>query len=301
MPGDVTRVDIWPSSEFHWKPSQHVFLRFTEIAPFETHPFTVAIAESTCGSARHLVFLPRARAGFTHKLTSYTQTHASTDSKAVTTSVWLDGPYGGLSRQLYHRYDALILLAGGTGITACFPWLQDVIIRGQGRECGSKTKRVVLVWAVKKSDSLQWLGEEFGSLGKAKKASQVELGIRMHITGGDPPQLDDGASTSHSERSDPVAKEGQLLAVDISSVDKEPALSSPFRHVNALGATVHTGRPIMQNVLQDFVRAGERTMVIGCGPVGFRADLGNAVAGAQSRVLKGEIVELAMHLERFGW
>jgi predicted ferric reductase len=300
VPGDATRVDIWPSGEFHWKPSQHVFLRFTDIAPLENHPFTIATAESTGGSPRHLIFLLRAHAGFTRKLTSYARTHASMDSKEVSTSVWLDGPYGGLPHRLHNRYHTLILLAGGTGITACFPWLQEVITRAREEESGSKIKRVVLVWAMKRPDPVQWLADEFDNLAEAKKiASQVELGIRVHITGGDP-LMDDGTFTQYSKATAEGEKQDEL-SVNVSPVDNESAPSSPLSHVIALGATVHSGRPVIRNVLQDFVRQGERTMVIGSGPHTFRADLGNVVAAAQSRVLKGEIVELALHLETFGW
>jgi hypothetical protein len=89
--------------------------------------------------------------------------------------------------------------------------------------------------------------------------------------------------------------------VDVAPADEKPAPPSPLSHVTILGATAHTARPIMPTALQDFVRQGERTMVIGCKPDTFRADLGNALAAAQSRILKGEIVELAMHLETFEW
>jgi len=301
VPGDVTRIDVWPSGGFHWKPSQHVFLRFTDLAPLDNHPFTIATAESARGLPCHLVFLPRAHAGFTRKLISYVQAHASTDDRAVTTSVWLDGPYGGFHRPLHTRYDTLILLAGGTGITACFPWLQDAIARAREQESDSRIKRVVLVWAMKRPGAVQWLADEFDSLAEAKKtADKVALEIRVHVTGGEL-VTDNGTSTQHSKASAAeAAKEGEPN-VDVVAVYEKPAPSSPLSHVTVLGATVHTGRPIMSTVLQDFVQQGERTMVIGCGPDTFRADLGNAVAAAQSRIFKGEIVELAMHLEAFGW
>jgi hypothetical protein len=72
-------------------------------------------------------------------------------------------------------------------------------------------------------------------------------------------------------------------------------------YMTALGAAIHTRRPHMPALLEDVVRQGERTMMIGCGPNTFRADLGNAVAVFQTKELEGEAVELAMHLESFGW
>jgi len=292
VPGDVTRIDVWPSGEFHWKPSQHVFLRFTNITPLDNHPFTIATAELARSSPCHLVFLPRAHTGFTRKLISYVQAQGSTDDRAITTGIWLDGPYGGFHHSLHKRYDTLILLAGGTGITACFPWLQDIVSRPREQESDSRIKRVVLVWAMKKPDAVEWLADEIDSLVEAKKtAGKVELEIRVHVTGSEPVS-ENGSSTQYSK-----AKEGELN-VDIVSVDEK---QTPLSHITTLGATVHAGRPIMPNVLQDFVRRDERTMVIGCGPDTFRADLGNAVAAAQSRVFRGDTIELAMRLETFGW
>ncbi|KAJ9213742.1 hypothetical protein DTO166G4_4673 [Paecilomyces variotii] len=299
---DVTRIDVWPSDGFHWKPSQHVFLRFPDIAPLDNHPFTIAIAESASGSPCHLVFLARAHAGFTRKLRSYVQAHHSTDDKKIITSVWLDGPYGGMRRPPHNRYDTLILVAGGTGITACFPWLQDAVARAGKRESDSRIKRVVLVWSMKRPDAIQWLADEFDSLAAANKiADKIALEIRLHITEAEP-LTDDGRFTQHYQASSAEATKVCELNVDVASPEKTPAPSSPLmRRVTTFNATIHSGRPIMPTVLRDSVRQGERTMVIGCGPATFRADLGNAVAAAQSRVFRGEIVELAMHLETFGW
>jgi len=298
--GDVTRVDIWFSSVFHWKPSQHVFLRFNDISALDNHPFTIATAESVSNSGSHLVFLPRAHAGFTRKLLSYTQDHSSMGDKAVTTPVWIDGPYGGLSHSLHHRYDTLILLAGGTGITACFSWIQDIVLGIHKQDSVYRIKRVVLVWAMKTPDAVQWLADEFRNLAETKeRVNQASLEIRVHITGGKRIS-NKGDSNQPYDSHASTAKEGETN-VDTTPVDENIVSSSPLSYVTDLGATVHTGRPNMSSVLQDFVRQGERTMVIGCGPDTFRADLGNAVATAQSMVFKGEIVELAMHLETFGW
>lgn len=300
VPGDVTRVDIWLSGIFHWKPSQHVFLRFNDIAPLDNHPFTIATAESATSSGSHLVFLPRAHAGFTRKLFSYAQDHTLMEDKAVTTSVWLDGPYGGLRHSLHHRYDTLILIAGGTGITACFSWLQDVVSGIRKQDSVYRIKRVVLVWAMKAPDAVQWLADEFRSLTETKeRVNKVTLEIRVHITGGKR-MANNGDSNQPYASYGPTAKKGDPN-VDATPIDENTIPPSPLSYVTDLGATVHTGRPNMSSVLDDFVRQGERAMVIGCGPDTFRADLGNAAAAAQIRILKGQIVELAMHLETFGW
>jgi len=303
MPDGVTRVDVWSSSDIHWKPSQHCFLRFPDISPFDSHPFTIATIESAVGSPRHLVFLTRTHSGFTRKLRSYVQARCS-EAETVTTSVWLDGPYGGIHYQLHKRYDTMILLVGGTGITACFPWIQNAMSLATDPDTETKISRVVLVWAMKTPGAVQWLANEIGNLAvDAKIPETLTLEIRVHITGR-PQASEAGLSALSADAStDAAAIEAMKKdpIVDHAPLDEATMPSSQLSPVTSLGAAVRYGRPTMPEVLQDFVRQGERTMVIWCGPDTFKADLGNAIASAQTRVVKGEVVELAMHLETFGW
>jgi NAD(P)H-flavin reductase len=283
----------------------------------ENHPFTIATAAPRGPSSisdeqqqkprLHLVFLARTHAGFTRKLAA--RLASADDASAAPAPVWLDGPYGGLPRPPHKRFDALVLVAGGTGITACFPWLQDAVARAGGvddgeERCRGTVKRVVLLWAVKRVDAVLWLSEELDALAKAvPKARGLAVEVRLHVTG-------DLATEPLDSTADTDAAKDGLPHVDISLVDEKPpstanppssSAAAALSCIAELGAAVHTGRPLMPAVLKDVVRRGERTMVIGCGPHTFMADLGNAVAESQTMVLKGEIVELAMNLETFGW
>lgn len=300
LPGDITRIDVWQAGEFKWTPASHVFLRFTDIAPLENHPFTIASVHdpsSSASSSQHLVFLARAHAGFTHKLASHVRAQGGEKENTATTTVWVDGPYGGIHRPLHSRYDSLILIAGGTGITACLPWLLHATKLARS----PRLKRVVLVWAVRHADALEWFGDELASL--AAKELGIEVVMKFHVTGS-PVELGDGDTLggkkkdfkSHSTSVGEIEGERpkEFAARGRSSDD-----SSHYKATN-LGSRI-PGRPVMAAVIREQVRPGERTMVVGCGPDSFRADIANAVAGAQSRVLSGECVELAMHMETFGW
>jgi predicted ferric reductase len=296
LPGDVTRIDVWQDRGFNWTPSAHVFLRFTEVAPLDNHPFTIASAPSSPGSTQsHLIFLARSHAGFTQKLAAHVNAKAGKED-GVTTTVWVDGPYGGIHRPLLTRYDSLILVAGGTGITACLPWLLHAV--AQARAESPRLKRVVLVWAMRSADALSWLADEFDSV--AGKESGIDVALKFHVTGS-------SASIASSQVSAGVVdtktetKVASIPADQIANELKGGSVDSTYEdRLTALG-TVVSGRPVMSAVIREHVKASEQTMVFGCGPDGFRADLANAVAGAQKRVLKGECVEIGMHLETFGW
>jgi hypothetical protein len=40
---------------------------------------------------------------------------------------------------------------------------------------------------------------------------------------------------------------------------------------------------------------------LGCGPESLKIDLSNAVASSQKRVLSGQLQEIALYTETFGW
>jgi NAD(P)H-flavin reductase len=296
LPGDVTRIDLWQNGKFNWKPAQHVFLRFTDLAPLDNHPFTIASPPPLANvNQRHLVFLARSHTGFTQKLWSYVRNQSGQED-GVTTSVWLDGPYGGHSRPLHTRFDSLILVAGGTGITACLPWLLHTV--SQAAKVNTKLKRVVLVWAMRTPDALTWLADEFDTLAGDKDKS-AEVILRFHVTGTTSPR----STIRHSAEAEKTGATVTSTTEDFDSQIEIKGISSARSHddhLTALG-TRSFGRPVMAEVLREHARSGEKTVVFGCGPEGFRTDLGNAVAGAQVRVLRGECTEIAMHLETFGW
>jgi len=293
-------MDVWPDNDFTWSPGQHCFLRFPGFAPLDNHPFTIVSAAPISGDQQpnHLLFLARSHKGFTHKLASYVQSHAE-DKHSVNTTVWLDGPYGGMSTPVHSHFDSLILVAGGTGISACLPLALDLVARATS---GSpiKTKRCVLVWIIKDEKAMEWISEELKLLTSAtaganyeqngeKNGKQVDIVIRVHITNEDVGEETGAAFWIH----DPETADSKLYEADQAQTGSQ--LSGADAEI------ARGGRPNMLAVLSEFIHPKERTVVIGCGPDSFRTDLANAVATSQTRVLKGECEEIEMHLEVFGW
>jgi len=74
---------------------------------------------------------------------------------------------------------------------------------------------------------------------------------------------------------------------------------TPAGRMERFGGAAY-GRPVMGRVVQEYVTEG-KTMLFGCGPESLRNDLANACAAVQGRTMKGEVQEVAMHLEAFGW
>lgn len=171
--GDAAAVTILPenavkvtvATKVKWKPGQYVYLRMPGISVFENHPFTIA---SLCsedfesdyqqgdGGYRDMTIVFRPFGGFTRKvLDSAVQNEEKGTEKIY--RAFIDGPYGGMRRDIA-SFDTVILFAGGSGITAIVSQLLDLIKKM--RDSKAVTKRVHLVWALKRPDTMEWFKEE---------------------------------------------------------------------------------------------------------------------------------------------
>jgi ferric-chelate reductase len=104
----MLRVTI-PTS-LKWRPGQHYFFRFFVGAhAMSSHPFTVASIPSAQDSEIELFI--KVGGGITGRLA------AASSGKALTSKVWLDGPYGGVEGRM-ECYEHVLLAAGGSGAFA---------------------------------------------------------------------------------------------------------------------------------------------------------------------------------------
>lgn len=152
-------VKVTIPTQTRWKPGQYVYLRMPGISLFENHPFTIA---SLCSDDypseygekfRDLVVVFRPFGGFTKKVLNSALDHGPW----WTYRAFIDGPYGGMRRSM-DSFDHVVLVAGGTGITAIVSHLLDIIKRM--RDGKAVTKHVHLIWAVKRPETMEWFKEE---------------------------------------------------------------------------------------------------------------------------------------------
>ncbi|KAL7800011.1 ferric reductase like transmembrane component domain-containing protein [Trichoderma ceciliae] len=157
MAENAIRVTI--PTQMRWKPGQYVYLRMPGISVFDNHPFTIS---SLCSedfpseygeNYRDCVLLFKAYGGFTRKVLET----AIEKGPFHTYRAFLDGPYGGMTRDLA-AFDTCILIAGGSGITSLMSQLLNLVKRM--RDGKAITRRVVVVWALKKIEDMDWFREE---------------------------------------------------------------------------------------------------------------------------------------------
>lgn len=157
LPENAVKVTI--PTQMKWKPGQYVYLRMPGISIFENHPFTIA---SLCNEDfpsdygeqyRDMTLVFRPFGGFTRKVLN----SALERGPNKTYRAFIDGPYGGMQRDLA-SFDTVVLFAGGSGITAIVSHLLDLIKKM--RDGKALTKRVQVVWALKRPDTMEWFKEE---------------------------------------------------------------------------------------------------------------------------------------------
>ncbi|KAL8868012.1 MAG: hypothetical protein Q9174_005274, partial [Haloplaca sp. 1 TL-2023] len=157
LPENAVKVTV--PTQVRWRPGQYVYLRMPGISVFENHPFTIA---SLCSDDfpsdygeqyRDMTLVFRPFGGFTRKVLN-----AAIDNGPMHTyRAFIDGPYGGMQRELA-SFDTVILFAGGSGITAIFSHLLDLIKKM--RDSKAVTKQVHVVWALKRPETMEWFKEE---------------------------------------------------------------------------------------------------------------------------------------------
>lgn len=312
LAGDNVRIDVYVPISLTWAPGQHFYLRLPFLSPFDNHPFTIAnIPNSLSKNENGLQkarFIVRVHNGFTRKLASYARANVDTDE-----ATWLEGPYGGITCDISRRYDTLILIAGGSGITACLSWLLHCI---QNVAAGTAAlHRVKLVWIVRAREHTDWISEELESAHNAINGDD-RLKLIFYVTRSG----DEFNPSGTRESAAPAEKKGKGIGDEDIELDKSspPSLPSP----SSLGV-YHSTRPVIASILPGLLEPG-RNMIIGnffpfflpfisnsqlinssqqsgCGPESLKVDIANASAVAQKRVLRGGCTEVALHTESFGW
>ena len=96
----------------------------------------------------------------------------------------MQGPYGGLTYRDPARFEACMLVAGGSGLTFALSVLEDLIgsaLRG-GRRRRTRTRIIALVWTVRDADMVRTFAGQLQALLDLAKGL-VFFSIRIHITG----------------------------------------------------------------------------------------------------------------------
>ncbi|EAA35649.1 hypothetical protein GE21DRAFT_419 [Neurospora crassa] len=190
-------IKVTIPTQMRWKPGQYVYLRMPGISLFENHPFTIS---SLCSqdfpseygeNYRDCVLVFRPYGGFTKKVLET----AIEKGPFHTYRAFLDGPYGGMRRDLA-AFDTCILIAGGSGITSLMSQLLNLIKRM--RDGKAITKKIVVVWSLKRLEAMDWFREELRICREAAPPESVTC--KFFVTSAQRQQLNAGISHGRAPR-----------------------------------------------------------------------------------------------------
>lgn len=271
--GDHGLIRLTVTTPFKVRPTpgQHYFLyNPSSLTPWENHPFTLASWDEE-GSTTKLHFLIAVKTGATQRLRRRITGTAPTKLRVL-----VEGPYG--SSQPVERFEHVLFVAGGSGITATLPYLARL------RE-SQFTKSITLVWSVKNNAyTANVLHRELAGNGAE---------IRIHITEEEQPAkcilpaLDQAATEENK-----VEELEQVLRGSVSS-----GHSTATTAYSPVSVTV--GRPDMRYLLTEHTRrlaGSERLAVVACGPGAMMDDLRGSIVGIYG---KGEDQVTGSQVEYF--
>ncbi|KAI1441550.1 ferric reductase like transmembrane component-domain-containing protein [Annulohypoxylon stygium] len=286
LPGGMTKVTILAPADFQWKPGQHCWIRIPHLSILQNHPFTIANLPKRLSAGvkrdsevQEMVLYVRAHQGLTLDLLKSVENHDIVEGRGRTIPIHIDGPYGGVVEDVPALYESLIFVAGGSGISACLPWIQHTARRVA--EGSSTAKNIHLVWMVRYASQIQWITEELEPL---INAHPDLIQIDFFVTNSSSPAVSSADSEKNSEKEVGTGKPSERSTTTIS-----PKLGH-----------VHTQRPYLPDLIPSLLTA-RRCFILGCGPESLRTDLANAASSAQEKVLTGEADIITLHTESFGW
>lgn len=191
----------------------------------------------------------------------------------ATTPVILSGPYGrgfdGVGSQ------NLLAVAGGSGVTFALPLVMEASAR-------KGSHAVELVWAVRYTRDLEWLGGELGALKKGLAVQELaRLRVRVFVTREDGSSSD--ADYSEGEKEKDFGGVSDSDSDSASSSTEASGIADLVSELPGFSVTYMAGRqPCVEEIVADFAERaaiiGGSSLVVGSGPEGLGADLRAAVA-----------------------
>ncbi|XVF08415.1 hypothetical protein REPUB_Repub07fG0001600 [Reevesia pubescens] len=170
---------ILPKDEgLKYTPTSIIFMKIPSISKFQWHSFS--ITSSSTVDNRRMSVIVKSDGWWTSSL--YDKIQAELDSDADNMKcipVAIEGPYGP-SSMTFLRYDSLLLVAGGIGITPFLSILQE--IAAAQSSCKYRLpSRIQLIYVVKKSQDIALL-KSVSSLLQNHPSQKWHLKVKVFVT-----------------------------------------------------------------------------------------------------------------------
>ncbi|CAK9441997.1 uncharacterized protein LODBEIA_P58030 [Lodderomyces beijingensis] len=263
---NVYRIDVPEAKDYNWKPGQHCFLRFKGWRVLDSHPFSISSASNNGNGMKFIVVPQRGLTG-----SHYRELDKMVE---INKKVYIDGAYGGTFRDPT-KFDKIVLVASGSGVTATLPFLSYLASHG-----GDNIKCLNFIWVIRQTQHHNWIRQELDRC-QQLLGSKLQIDIRACHNATYP------ASASASDL------EKQVDAKPCGGCSTE--LEQKFERPNIT--------KILYSMASSFSR---RNMVICSGSDSMKREVSNAVSNLQTLVFNNDfrntnVEEIYLHTESFGW
>ncbi|QHS75979.1 putative ferric-chelate reductase [Saccharomyces paradoxus] len=274
--------------EMAYSPGQHIFVRTIDKDVISSHPFSIFPSAKYPGGVKILI---RAQKGFTKRLY---------ESRDEMKKILIDGPYGGIERNV-RSFTNVYLICSGSGISTCLPFLQKYgpIFHKTNLES------ITLDWLVRHREDISWIEDEIYTLSNDLRQLFLDgrIVIRIYVcsssTVPDTTKTLSRIADTTSDQSDLAKKEkgtefGQDNTESSSTLDKS---KNEYKSI----VTIISSKPDLNQVINGY-EIGFRNCFICSGSDSLRYIVGNSVASLQAKVFSSKNVEECyLHSESFGY
>ncbi|CCE81393.1 Piso0_001293 [Millerozyma farinosa CBS 7064] len=269
---EMLEISVKQHEDLSWKPGQHFFLRFPGTRILDNHPFSIC---SSSGISGEMKFIIKSKKGLTRVLRKEIETSLTAKKK-----VYLDGPYGGTSRDPL-AFNKVILLSSGSGVSATIPFLTTLAQKMDESKTSSVLREVHFIWIVRHKDDINWVLRDLN-----QAVSQDNSIVKIDIY---------------------VCRDQETEAVKTKL--SEDSLEKSIENVKEIekGMNIIPGKPNVTEIMDDLkLDLKERTMFVLSGSDSLKREVQRNVADYQPLIFNSDlhnlgIREVYLHTESFGW
>lgn len=233
--GDIIEIKISYSGWWKFYPGSYVFIHFLRWNRFwQNHPFTLIESPREEDKGK-LVIFAKAKQGITRHTKQYLMKQKENASRI---GVWVEGPYG--SNHPVHKYDEIVMFAGGIGITGVYCYAQSL------RKKSTRQQKIYLNWVIPDTRPLEWFEEYLEYLREDERFE-----ITIHIN-----KDRDFVEENPEEESIEETTES-----DSNSTQEKP------ESINSGSIVKQFGRPICYQLVEDHIVNSQSSLCfVVCGP-----------------------------------
>ncbi|KAL5727281.1 ferric-chelate reductase (NADH) [Ranunculus cassubicifolius] len=173
LPCETVELNFSKSPGLAYSATSIIFINVPSISKLQWHPFTITSSSNL--EPEKLSIVIKKEGTWSQKLYE----RLSSPSSVYQLDIAVEGPYGPSSTQ-FLRYDTLVMVSGGSGITPFFSIIRELIYLSS--TMNRKTPKILLVCAFKNSADLTMLDLLLPISGCPLDISRVQLQIEAYVT-----------------------------------------------------------------------------------------------------------------------